>query len=57
MKIQSFEKFVEIDKCSLFNERAALYKKTSKLINIGAMFIIEVRVGSRLKQKSTRLRV
>ena len=57
MKIQSFEKIVEIDKCSLSNERVALYKKTSKLINIGAMFIREVRVGSRLKQKLTRLRV
>ena len=57
MKIQSFEKIVEIDKCSLSNERVALYKRTSKLIDIGAMFIREVRVGSSLKQKSTRLRV
>ena len=57
MKNQSFEKFLEKDKYSLFDDRVALYKKTSKLINIGAMFIREVRVGSRLKQKSTRLRV
>ena len=57
MKNQSFEKFLEKDKYSLFDDRVALYKKTSKLINIGAMFIREVRVDSRLKQKSTRLRV
>ena len=30
MKIQSFEKFLEKDKYSLFDERVALYKKNFK---------------------------